>query len=683
MLIPARTLFGQGWALQNKGQINNVGTIKVKGGQVKGLPDTVGGRFEFLEDYPNSTQEIPNVTYNQLVIRNKGRKFIDTLKDNDGLIMPARVLDSLIVSDSVPLHVSRQGILAYASVTNQNATVIGKHDVRLLNESVSQEIQGNGRFYNLNIDNPIGVDIINGGGFRIKDKLELTRGQLYNSTLNNFVMEDSAYIVRHVEGSLQNSPQIEKSISVRYTGDGSINSGPELTDSPLYNLIVENDGNLVVLSDVAVNDSLYVGSPIHTLENTITINSPNDPIFNANNPKAEIHGRLRLTQLRLDSSKMILHNPYTWAIFAKPEDANGASELLVEIKPNTMPKFLDTKKIRRTFSISAYDLNSNLINDGVDMVFNFGWHHMPGSEDDESENLVLSNLTLQRWDDVSQVWFNVPETGIPLEKENGWASNWANLTTLGSFAIGPRGGEIVFNAKVFLEGPYRYGSMANDLRATDNLPNTPPDMYPYNLDPNREMYATTELPDSVVDWVLVEFRSSLSSDERYYRTYLVRADGRIVDQYGNTDIMLNSLSSLDSNRIDSGNYFIAIKHRNHLSIITNKFHPIIPGSKKIFDFTTSQFIHGGEEALKHIGFKPDNSKLFGMIAGDVNQDGIVNDEDFDTHLLVTFENIESNDFDGYDLLDTDLNSTITTKDYNTSFNNRDRKTFISTQTNPE
>ena len=76
-LISSNVLMAQSTTLDNSGGLlNNLGTIKVKQGQVNALPDTLGGRIEFLAKYKQTQQKIPNIVYNQLVLRNKAKKFI-------------------------------------------------------------------------------------------------------------------------------------------------------------------------------------------------------------------------------------------------------------------------------------------------------------------------------------------------------------------------------------------------------------------------------------------------------------------------------------------------------------------------------------------------------------------------------------------------------------------------------
>jgi hypothetical protein len=60
---------------------------------------------------------------------------------------------------------------------------------------------------------------------------------------------------------------------------------------------------------------------------------------------------------------------------------------------------------------------------------------------------------------------------------------------------------------MFLEGAYRWSvdktseRMSNELQQFNYLPMPPPNIYPYNLDPDRTFYVRPDrqFPDSVVD----------------------------------------------------------------------------------------------------------------------------------------------------------------------------------------
>jgi hypothetical protein len=85
----------------------------------------------------------------------------------------------------------------------------------------------------------------------------------------------------------------------------------------------------------------------------------------------------------------------------------------------------------------------------------------------------------------------------------GWAYSYAtNINNLGYFAIGSSASALFQIAgKVFLEGAYRYGSMADDPSSAWLFAGASTGYLSIQLRPMRQFYVTSQLPDSVVDWV--------------------------------------------------------------------------------------------------------------------------------------------------------------------------------------
>lgn len=681
LFFGSKELYCQAYTLDNQpdstkpqGKIINNGTIKVKQGQVRKLNDTIGGRFEFLENRDGLAQTIPTIVFNQLVLRYIARKEIESLPLSDGTtFIPLTTIGSLIVADSVPFLVDEAEVNAKASVYN-DSRIYGSKDVRLNGNINSQDIEGNGKYTNLNIDNPLGADIIRSGGFRVNTKLELTNGELRNSTDSNFTMADSTWIVRHVGGSLRNEPVFEGYVSVKYTGAGSIatTTGEIPSDSTkLLNLRNETTQGITITRNVVVNDTLYLKSPIRTEPDTsnkfvLTLTTLRDPIFDG--ADAEIDGSFRRTVLHFDSLKIIFNNPYTWALFTDSTASSGLKEMTFRIKPRTFPPIIGgMMKVKRTFNISGLDGNFIPVMSVRKMDLGFGWRHSNiDTVKDETKSLWpdFSFLILQRWE--RGAWTDINSDPPKWDTSNQWGYAQApNITILGEHGVGiSHGGKLELTATVFLEGAYRFGSMTEDLRNKNLIPLQPPDIYPYNLDPNRQWISLGNIPDSVVDYIVIEFRRNLNDPQPFYRTCLLRIDGNIVDLDGKSPVVL-ALGGMGA-----GDYYLAVKHRNHLAIATENpvgIYPRVLGN--YVDFTDPQILLGRASAVKPIGKRNDGSILFAMIAGDVNNDGIIDGND----QILTWDD---RDYEGYMTKDINLSGIVNTRDLNFSWNNRGRATLV-------
>lgn len=218
---------------------------------------------------------------------------------------------------------------------------------------------------------------------------------------------------------------------------------------------------------------------------------------------------------------------------------------------------------------------------------------------------------------------------------------------------------LVLSARVLLEGPYRDGSMAYDLKEYGLIDSIAPNIMPYNLDPNRLFEKVAVIPDSIVDWVTVEVRSEMSGGTKTFRNCFIRSDGMLVDFDGRSAVAL-PLSTPDE-------YYVVVRHRNHLAIMTSNKVPLTLKSAgetglQTVDLTDETIVLGGAEALKAIARRADDSIIYGMPGGDYNTDGIIDNVDYDRIWAWR-------DYEGYWNEDTDLSGIVTTKDYNISWNN--------------
>jgi len=164
---------------------------------------------------------------------------------------------------------------------------------------------------------------------------------------------------------------------------------------------------------------------------------------------------------------------------------------------------------------------------------------------------------------------------------------------------------IVVNAKIFLQGPYSNGSMSTALNGGGYIPLD----QPYNTSPWN--YAGTEsvtsVPAGVVDWMLVDLRSTSDGPVVARRAGFVKSDGLVVDIDGSSPLAFSDVSG--------GDYYIVIRHRNHLAIMSANV-VTLSSSSELYDFTTSQSKAFGTEPMADLG-----GGVFGMWAGDVNANG--------------------------------------------------------------
>ncbi|MAT56195.1 MAG: hypothetical protein CMN32_17125 [Saprospirales bacterium] len=113
--------------------------------------------------------------------------------------------------------------------------------------------------------------------------------------------------------------------------------------------------------------------------------------------------------------------------------------------------------------------------------------------------------------------------------------------------------------------------------------------------------------NAIVDWVFVELRSSFDLDSIYHtRSALLTADGHVVDMDGDTVLHFPTANA--------GSFFVVVRHRNHLGIMTAEALELSPIVQEI-DFTDPSFPTNGLYAQVTQSGAP------AMWAGDLNSDG--------------------------------------------------------------
>ena len=182
-------------------------------------------------------------------------------------------------------------------------------------------------------------------------------------------------------------------------------------------------------------------------------------------------------------------------------------------------------------------------------------------------------------------------------------TNITGLTNNAVFtlAIGPQ--TLRLNAKVNLQGAWNGSSMNTALKTTGVLPATDP--YGQNTTPSVSPNATSA---QVVDWVLVELRDDANpSTVVASRAALLLSNGNVVDT--------NYTQPLAFHNVPEGNYKVAIRHRNHLGVMSLNAVDFTTG---VVDFTSSTTATWGTHPQKDLG-----AGIMGLWAGDVSGDKMV------------------------------------------------------------
>lgn len=196
-------------------------------------------------------------------------------------------------------------------------------------------------------------------------------------------------------------------------------------------------------------------------------------------------------------------------------------------------------------------------------------------------------------------------TQIPANNYAGNKVSFANVTALShnavfTLAVGPQ--SLRLNAKAILQGAWNGSSMGTGLKTAAVLPDTDP----YGLSTTPSVVPNNAAAQ-VVDWVKVELRDAANPatvvDER---AGFLLSNGNIVDS--------NYTSSLSFFNAPSANYYVVIRHRNHLGVMSASPVDFSTGIGTI-DFTQSGTATYGTHARKDLG-----GGVMALWAGNVNAD---------------------------------------------------------------
>ncbi|MBU2005032.1 MAG: hypothetical protein KKF08_06640, partial [Gammaproteobacteria bacterium] len=173
---------------------------------------------------------------------------------------------------------------------------------------------------------------------------------------------------------------------------------------------------------------------------------------------------------------------------------------------------------------------------------------------------------------------------------------------------------IKLQLKLMLQGAYNSTTqlMQDDLRGKGLIPQVQPynrGLYQYEGTEatTSALLATTD-NNAPVDWVLVELRDSTSPTTIKARlAALVQRDGDVMDA-------ATGSTTLQVPKMISGDYYVAIHHRNHLGVVTASAVSLNPSTATLVDFTrTSTAVWGSEARIMSGG----NAMLW---AGNANLD---------------------------------------------------------------
>ena len=158
------------------------------------------------------------------------------------------------------------------------------------------------------------------------------------------------------------------------------------------------------------------------------------------------------------------------------------------------------------------------------------------------------------------------------------------------------GNDLKVSLKVYLQGAYNTttGLMNDNLRSLGLIPVTEPYTGMTNFthvgggggeSVSSTAFATTGTPaNDIVDWVFVQLHNGTTGAVIATKSALIQRDGDIVS-YNSGSCVLSDYVSFGG--FPAGNYYVSVRHRNHLGVRTASTMALSNTSVASYNFTTS------------------------------------------------------------------------------------------------
>jgi hypothetical protein len=253
----------------------------------------------------------------------------------------------------------------------------------------------------------------------------------------------------------------------------------------------------------------------------------------------------------------------------------------------------DNRTFSQWRSLYSYDINS-ITMDSRDLVFSSKY----GLNKDDYYTMSGRDAGVNLWNEYPFLRYDV--LGNPRSQSGSW--------DIGALEFqGSQSNNINVKSKIFLQGPFNTNSMNTNLSQNGSLPNTQPfNTAPWNYNGSESLSSGSS--SSFVDWVLVELRSSSNPTQVVARrAAILKNDGSLLNSDGSIGVPFSN--------VQEGSYYIAVFHRNHLSVMSAA--PVLlSANSTVYDFSVGMNKAFGTNPMANLG-----NGIFGMYAGDGNSNG--------------------------------------------------------------
>ncbi len=187
---------------------------------------------------------------------------------------------------------------------------------------------------------------------------------------------------------------------------------------------------------------------------------------------------------------------------------------------------------------------------------------------------------------------------------------WGNTSTT-SPLVGSSS-YVLLSLRVYLQGSF--DADGDTMTTALNVGGHIPTRSPYSEAP-RDVIS---IPETVVDWVLLELRQTDTGTPVCQESFFVDQNGQVVALDGET-------TQLAMTGVGDGDYYVVVRHRNHIGAMSAQTTAMDSASTPAIDLTqTETSVFGSDLALL-------SSDMYGLYAGDANHNEQVQNDDKNDH----------------------------------------------------
>jgi len=447
-------------------------------------------------------------------------------------------------------------------------------------------------------------------------------GQLFISSGTTFNIQSGGTVT--VQGDIVSNSDITGAGKVILKG--SANQNINMNGFTVPNLEMDNAANVTLTGNARINnDLLFTNGKIQHGNFDVILNS-GATITGANNSRYLVTngtGRLVKNSLGATSFTYPVGNSLTTYNPVSISNSGTADDIGVRCLANVLSAGSTGTAFTKEVADASWDV-TEAVAGGSALSLTATWS---GSDELTGFNRTRTGISYyvptvgpnQGWDLLNS------QTGAA-SGANPYTITRSGISSLGVFAVGTRPvmSPLLVSPKVYLQGAYNTGTgvMNDNLRTLNLIPTTEP----YSAitgfthtgsgggETTTAAIVGSGAPagnDAIVDWVFIQLHDGSTGNVLGSRAVLLQRDGDLVETDGVSPVNMAGFAS--------GNYYVSIRHRNHLGVRTAGTLSLAKTVTTPYNFTgsASQSFPG---AVSNPPVATLSTGIFGMYAGNANDD---------------------------------------------------------------